>query len=124
LNWSTIAQLAQVAPMPTTTAPTTQPAPQWFDFLRGPIPLIVMFLILYMFIFKPKGKAGDKRRTELLAQLKKGDRVQTIGGVLGTVVSCDDTSVLVKVDETSNTKITFARNAIHRVIEDDKPENK
>jgi len=115
--------IAQVAPVPTSTQPTTQPTPPWFSFLSGPVPLIVMFLILYMFIFKNK-KGGDKKRTEALAQLKKGDRIQTIGGILGTVVSADETQVLVKVDETSNTKLTFARNAIHRVIEEDKAENK
>jgi preprotein translocase subunit YajC len=60
----------------------------------------------------------------MLGQLKKGDRIQTIGGVLGTVVEARDTEVLVKVDESSNTKIRFARSAIHRVLEDDKAEVK
>ena len=60
----------------------------------------------------------------MLDTLKKGDRVQTIGGVLGTVVEARDTDVLVKVDESSNTKIRFSRNAIHRVLDEDKAEAK
>jgi len=117
--------LAQVEASPTTSAATSQPTapPQWFDFLRSPIPLIVFFLILYMFLFRGK-KTGDKKRQDQLSLLKKGDRIQTIGGILGTVVSVDDSQVLVKVDETSNTKITFSRSAIHRVIEEEKAENK
>ena len=38
----------------------------------------------------------------------------------GTVVEAKDDEVLVKVDESSNTKIRFARSAIHQVIEQPK----
>jgi preprotein translocase subunit YajC len=58
----------------------------------------------------------------MLSELKKGDRVQTIGGILGTVVEARDTEILVKVDESSNAKIRFSRSAIHRVIEEEKSE--
>ena len=48
-------------------------------------------------------------------------RVQTIGGIIGKVVEADDEDrILVKVDETSNTKIWFTRNAIHRVLGEEK----
>ena len=55
----------------------------------------------------------------MLDNLKRGDRVQTIGGIIGTVVEARETEVVVKVDETNNTKIRFARKAITRVLEDD-----
>jgi preprotein translocase subunit YajC len=48
--------------------------------------------------------------------------VQTIGGIIGTVVESRENEVVLKVDETSNTKIKFSRNAIHRVLTDEKPE--
>jgi len=35
-----------------------------------------------------------------------------------------DSEVLVKVDESTNTKMRFARSAIHRVLDDDKVESK
>ena len=54
----------------------------------------------------------------MLGGLKKGDRIQTIGGILGTVVEARETDVLVKVDESSNTKIRFSRSAMHRVVDE------
>ena len=53
-------------------------------------------------------------------QLKRGDRIQTIGGILGTVVESREDEVIVKVDESSNTKIHFTRSAIHRVLDGEK----
>ena len=53
-------------------------------------------------------------------KLKPGQRIQTIGGILGTITQVNDKEITVKVDETSNVKIKFTRNAIHRVMDDDK----
>ena len=104
------------------TAPATggSAAPGWFQLLQGPLfPLMVGVLILYLFVFRSK-RQTDKKRTNMLSSLKRGDKVQTIGGILGTVVEARDTDVLLKVDESSNTKIRFSRSAIHRVVEEDK----
>ena len=95
-------------------------APGWFQLLQGPLfPLMVGVLILYLFVFRSK-RQQDKKRSDLLAGLKRGDRVQTIGGILGTVVEARDSEVVLKVDESSNTKIRFSRTAIHRVVEEEK----
>lgn len=115
--------LAQTQPTITQTtgtpAPSTRPeAPIWASPM---VPLILIALIFYLFIFRSKRK-DDRKRKDMLADLKKGDRVQTIGGIMGTVVEARDTDILVKVDESSNTKIRFSRSAIHRVIEEEKPE--
>ncbi|MGB7160999.1 MAG: preprotein translocase subunit YajC [Tepidisphaeraceae bacterium] len=110
------------APTAAPAAATTggAPAPGWFQMLQGPLfPLMVGVLILYFFVFRSK-KQTDKKRKDMLGNLKRGDRVQTIGGILGTVVEARDTDVLLKVDESSNTKIRFSRNAIHRVVEEEK----
>jgi preprotein translocase subunit YajC len=105
-----------------TTGPTTAPvtAP-WFQ--SPMIPLLLGIMVLYIFMFRSKGKER-KQRELMLAQLKRGDRVQTIGGILGTVVEARDVDVLLKVDESSNTKIRFARSAINRVIVEEKVEAK
>jgi len=79
---------------------------------------ICRILFFYFFIFRAK-KTQDKKRTSMLDQLKPGDRVQTIGGILGTVIKASDSEVTLKVDETSNTKLRFARSAIHRVLGDE-----
>jgi preprotein translocase subunit YajC len=109
------------------TQPTTQgaPPPPLLQFLGGPMmPLLLALFVLWFLMFRSKS-GEQKKRQRMLNELKKGARVQTIGGVLGTVVDVRESEVLLKVDESTNTKMRFARSAIHRVLEDDaKPDNK
>jgi preprotein translocase subunit YajC len=116
---ASIVLLAQNAP---TTAPANTP-PSMFVLLGQWGPLILIVVVFYFFIFGSKRKT-DKQRKEMLNQLKKGDRVQTIGGILGTVIEVRDSDVLVKVDESSNTKIRFSRSAVNQVVTDEKSEVK
>jgi preprotein translocase subunit YajC len=109
--------LAQTATQPT---PPGTDAPWWASPM---MPLILIGIFFYFFVFRSK-KNQEKQRTNMLSQLKRGDRVQTIGGILGTVVEARDTEILLKVDESSNTKIKFSRSAIHRVLEEEKSETK
>ncbi len=78
---------------------------------------IVAISAVFMLMGKGKGGKEEKARQALLKQLKRGDRIQTIGGIQGAVVRAEEARVEVKVDESSNTKIWFARSAIARVIE-------
>lgn len=104
--------LAQTAP------PSTRPG--WIEQLGNPFwLLIIVFVVMYFMMMSSKRKQ-ERQREQMLGQLKKGDRIQTIGGILGTVVEARDNDVLVKVDESSNAKIRFTRSAIHRVLEEEK----
>ena len=120
MNVLTVVNFLAQTTAPAATAPTTAPAkPGFVGLLESPLfPLMIGVLILYFFVFRSK-KNQDRKRTDMLAQLKQGDRVQTIGGVLGNVVRAEEGKVLLKVDESSNTKIWFSRSAIHRVLEED-----
>ena len=115
--------LAQAAGPAPATQPAAQP-PALFQFLQSPMfPLLLAIAVLYIFMFRSKGNE-KKQREQMLSTLKRGDRVQTIGGILGTVIEAREGDVLLKVDESSNTKIRFARSAIHRVLEEEKSESK
>lgn len=70
---------------------------------------LLLFAIFYFLLIRPQNKAR-KRHQEFLANLKKGDRVVTAGGIWGTVVEIGDETVTLKVD--ANTKITFTKEAI------------
>ncbi len=59
-----------------------------------------------------------KKRAQLLNALAKGDKVQTIGGIIGNVVEIRDNEIVVKIDENNNTKMKFARSAIQNKIEE------
>ncbi len=78
-------------------------------------PLLLMGGIFYFLVLRPQNKE-KKRRTAMLSQIKKNDRVITIGGIVGTVAIAGDDEITLKVDESNNTKITFSRSAIQRVV--------
>jgi preprotein translocase subunit YajC len=89
---------------------------------RQDVVLTVLLFLGIIFIFTSSGKGNrqkEKRHKELLASLKRGDRVQTIGGILGAVVEVRDEDVVLKVDESSNTKIRVIRDAIKSVTCDE-----
>ena len=73
------------------------------------LPFVAIIAIFYFLIIRPQNKK-QKETQRMLADLKKGDRVVTIGGVHGTIQSIKDSSVILKVDE--NCKIEFSRSAI------------
>jgi len=72
-------------------------------------------IVFYVVLFRGQGKR-QKELNKLVSALKKNDRVVTVGGIVGTVVSARDDEVVVRVDESSNTKLTFVRKSIQRVI--------
>ena len=100
----------------TTSAPTSRTVdPPWY-VKNQMVVIMVMVAAIYIFMFRSK-KKQDAKKKEKLETLKRGDEIQTIGGIIGTVVEARDNEVIVKVDETNNTKMRFSRNAIHRVLE-------
>ncbi|MFF2480524.1 preprotein translocase subunit YajC [Paenibacillus sp. NPDC058071] len=76
-------------------------------------PFILMFAVFYFLLIRPQQKK-QKQRTSLLSQLKKGDKISTIGGLHGTIVELTDDTVVLRVNDT--TKMTFERSAINAVI--------
>ncbi|MEO2000512.1 MAG: preprotein translocase subunit YajC, partial [Pirellulales bacterium] len=69
--------------------------------------------------YRPERERMRKQR-ELLANVKKNDRVITASGIIGTVSSVDreQDRVVLKVDESSNAKITFTLASVNRVLTD------
>ena len=95
---------------------TTQPRPSWVDLFSSPLVPIALVFIVIMVMSSRSRKKQEQQKKDMLEQMKRGDRVQTIGGVLGAIVEVRDDKILLKVDESNNTKVWFARSAIHRVL--------
>ncbi len=74
----------------------------------------LIIVIFYFLIIRPQRKK-QKDAQSMLSNLRKGDRVSTIGGMRGTVQSVKESTVVLKVDD--NTKIEFNKNAISAVLE-------
>lgn len=75
------------------------------------LPLILIFVVIYMFMLRGPRKQQQKHK-QMVQALSKNDRVRTIGGILGTVVDVRGDEVTLKVDETNNTKIKISTSAI------------
>jgi preprotein translocase subunit YajC len=124
--FSTLAQVEQPTQTttaqpgsPTSSSPTTQTG-GFSDLLKSPLTFFMLALLVLYFMMTKSSKKQKQERENLLGNLKRGDRIQTIGGMIGTVVDVDKNEVLLKIDETTNTKARFLRSAIHSVIVDKK----
>ncbi len=106
----------------TSTGSEGKPVPPGAPSLFGPPFLFIMLAVfVLMMIFSSRSQGKDKKRREqMIAALKKGQRVTTIGGMIGSVVEVRDDQVILKVDENANTRIRFTRSAVQGVIEDEK----
>ncbi|MHC0035785.1 preprotein translocase subunit YajC [Pseudoneobacillus sp. C159] len=75
-------------------------------------PLILMFALFYFLLIRPQQKR-QKAVQQMQTDLKKGDRVVTIGGLHGFVDSIDETTVVIKCGDGS--RLTYDRSAIREV---------
>ena len=81
--------------------------------LGAMIPFALFFLIFYFLLIRPQQKQ-KREHQKLIANLKKGDRILTGGGIYGTIVGVKDEIVVLRLAE--NVKIELAKNSISQVI--------
>lgn len=81
--------------------------------------ILAAFMVFMLLSARSQKKREERERETLLNSLAKNDRVLTIGGVIGTILSIKDSEVVLKVDETTNTKMTFVKSAVQRVLKDE-----
>ncbi len=77
------------------------------------IPMILIFGIFYMLVFRPQ-KKEQKEKKAMRENLKKNEQVVTTGGIHGTVVLVKDKTVMLRVDD--NTKLEFDKESIAAII--------
>ena len=94
-------------------------APSGPAALMNFFPLIAIIGIFYFLIIRPQNKK-QKETQKMLSAIKKGDKVVTIGGIHGTIQTVRESTVIVRVDET--TKLELSRSAISSVVSQGKEE--
>ncbi len=83
----------------------------------GSMMLIMMLPIAALMIFMFLGNRKEtKKRAELMASLQRNDKVQTAGGMIGNIAEINDTEVVLRVDEITNTRVRVSRSAITAVL--------
>ncbi|EKN66210.1 preprotein translocase subunit YajC [Neobacillus bataviensis LMG 21833] len=78
------------------------------------VPLILMFVLFYFLLIRPQQKR-QKAVQNMQRELKKGDKIVTIGGLHGFIDSIDENKAVIKCGDGS--RLTYDRNAIREVTE-------
>jgi preprotein translocase subunit YajC len=92
------------------------------DYVMSFLPLILIVAIFYFLLIRPQQKRA-KQHGETLAAMKRGDRVITGGGIIGTLSKLiDDQEVMVEVAD--GVKIRVLRSTISAVFSKEAKEEK
>jgi preprotein translocase subunit YajC len=84
-------------------------APSGMASLAQFVPLILIFVVFYFLLIRPQQKKA-KEHQNYLANLKKGDKVITGGGIHGQIAGLTDKVVTLEIAE--NVRIKVSRSAI------------
>ena len=60
--------------------------------------LVLLLVLFYFMLIRPENKR-KKAAEELRNSLKKGDKVPTIGGIVGTIVQVNDATIIIETSE-------------------------
>ena len=90
-------------------------APEQPSAIASFMPLILLFVVMWFFFIRPKSKEM-KQMEAMRKALKKGDKVMTAAGIVGTVTNMEEGSNIVTVRTGSTTLIDFEKQAILRVM--------
>lgn len=87
--------------------------------LGGLFPIILIFVVFYFLLIRPQQKKVKQHR-EMLGMVKRGDRILTGGGIVGTVTRIKDNDELI-VEIADGVKITVLRGTLSDVLNRSEP---
>ena len=79
--------------------------------LTSLLPFVLIFVVFYFFLIRPQQKRAKEHR-EMVSQLRRGDKVITSGGLVGTVTKSVDDQETVEVEIAKDVKVNIMRNMI------------
>ena len=74
------------------------------------IMLVVMFGVMYFLMIRPENKR-KKEAEQMRSSVRKGDKITTIGGIIGTVVDVKENNIVIETSA-DQVRIEFAKWAI------------
>ncbi|MCZ0756126.1 preprotein translocase subunit YajC [Anoxybacillus sp. J5B_2022] len=81
------------------------------------LPIVLMFVIFYFLLIRPQQKR-QRAVQQMQANLKKGDKIVTIGGLHGIIDSVDEDKVVIRAGD--GTRLTYDRSAVREVVAENK----
>lgn len=87
------------------------------------IPLLLMFAIFYFLLIRPQQKKAKQHR-EMVASLKKGDRVVSSGGLHGVITGITDDVITMEI--APKVRVKVSRGSVAGAVQKDvaQPANK
>jgi preprotein translocase subunit YajC len=84
------------------------------------LPAMILIALMFWYLFLRPQRKEQQQRQAMVSNLKKNDRVVTVGGIYGVVTNVhrEADEVTIKVDEATNTKLRVTLGAISRVVGD------
>lgn len=76
--------------------------------------MVVMVAIFYFLLIRPQ-KKREKETRMMLNEMRPGDEVITIGGIMGNILTIKEDKVVIETGA-NKTKITFEKSAIKSVL--------
>jgi preprotein translocase subunit YajC len=89
-------------------------APAGFDLISL-MPLVLIFVVFYFLLIRPQQKKMKAHR-ELIAAIKRGDKVLTSGGIIGTVVKVEEGEDVLLVEIAKDVRVRVARSTISELL--------
>ena len=90
------------------------------DFFMSIVPLVAIFGIMYFLLIRPQQKKVKAHR-EQVASTRRGDRVVTGGGLIGTIVRVDDDKDEVIVELAEGIRVHAVRSTLQDVRSKSEP---
>ena len=91
------------------TQPGQQPPPFWTNL----VPLVLLVVVFYFALIRPQQRK-QREQTEMLKTVRRGDKVTTASGILGTVINVNDKSVTIR---SADAKLEVTKTAIAEISE-------
>ncbi len=84
-------------------------SPEIMQAVQASWPIVLMGVIFYFLLYRPQ-KKEQGRRQELLNNLKKGERIVTVGGLYGTITALNEKTVTIKIAD--KVEVDVSRTAV------------
>lgn len=88
------------------------------EMLMQFLPLVLIFVVFYFLLIRPQQKKAKEHRA-MLEAVRRGDRVVTGGGIVGTVTKSADDELIVEIAE--NVRVRVLRGSITAVLAKGEP---
>jgi preprotein translocase subunit YajC len=79
------------------------------------LPLLAIIVIMYFLLLRPQAKR-QKEQKLMIDNLQKGDRILTVGGIIGTIAAFEEKDNLVILKVADNVKIEITRSAVAQIM--------